>query len=63
MTRLALAIAASALGAIAAGLGVLPVAVLFIAKPLTTVLLIVHAARRGADEPRARSWMLVGLVL
>lgn len=63
MTGLALAIAASALVAIAAGLGVLPLAVLFIAKPLTTVLLIVHAARRGADEPSARRWILVGLVL
>lgn len=36
---------------------------LFIAKPLTTVLLIVHAARRGAHEPRARRWILAGLVL
>lgn len=60
---LAPAMAASALLAIAAGLGVLPLAVLFIAKPLTTVLLIVHAARRGADEPRARRWILAGLAL
>ncbi|WP_341887901.1 lysoplasmalogenase, partial [Variovorax sp. YR752] len=29
----------------------------------TTVLLIVHAARRGADEPAARRWILAGLVL
>lgn len=63
MTMLAPAMAASALLAIAAGLGVLPLAVLFIAKPLTTVLLIVHAARRGADEPRARRWILAGLAL
>lgn len=49
--------------AIAAGLGALPQAVLFVAKPLTTVLLIVHAARRGADEPRARRWIVAGLVL
>lgn len=58
-----LPIAASALVAIAAGLGLLPGAVLFAAKPLTTVLLIVHAARRGADEPVARRWILAGLAL
>lgn len=63
MGALPLAIAASALVAIAAGLGLLPGAVLFAAKPLTTVLLIVHAARRGADEPVARRWILVGLAL
>lgn len=57
------AIAVSALVAIAAGLGLLPGAVLFVAKPLATVLLIVHAARRGADEPVARRWILAGLVL
>lgn len=60
---LPLAIAAAALVAIAAGLGLLPGSVLFAAKPLTTVLLIVHAARRGADEPAARRWILAGLVL
>lgn len=49
--------------AIAAGLGWLPTGLLFIAKPMTTVLLIVHAAQRGADEPRARRWILTGLVL
>lgn len=63
MGVLPLAIAASALVAIAAGLGLLPGAVLFAAKPLTTVLLIVHAARRGADEPVARRWILAGLAL
>lgn len=60
---LPLAIAASALAAILAGLGVVPGALLFAAKPLTTVLLIVHAARRGHDEPTARRWILAGLVL
>ncbi|TXC67408.1 hypothetical protein FSC37_22115 [Piscinibacter aquaticus] len=60
---LPLAIALTATVAIAAGLGLLPAAALFVAKPLTTVLLIVHAARRGADEPVARRWILVGLVL
>lgn len=61
--RLNLFILASALLAVAAGLGLLPVALLFVAKPLTTVLLIVHAARRGHDEPRARRWILAGLAL
>lgn len=60
---LPLAIVASALLAIGAGLGVLPAALLFVAKPLTTVLLIVHAARRGHDEPEVRRWILAGLVL
>jgi len=57
------AIVLSALAAIAAGIGILPAFVLFMAKPLTTLLLIVHAARRGADEPAARRWILAGLVL
>jgi uncharacterized membrane protein YhhN len=60
---LPLAILIFAALAIAAGLGILPAFVLFMAKPLTTVLLIVHAARRGADEPAARRWILAGLVL
>jgi len=49
--------------AIAAGVGLLPPAVLFLAKPLATVLIIVHAAQRGHDEPVARRWILAGLVL
>lgn len=53
----------AALLAIAAGLGVLPAPVLFVAKPLTTVLLIVHAAGRGADEPAVRRRILAGLAL
>lgn len=63
MSPLTPAIMLSAALAIAAGLGILPAFVLFIAKPLTTVLLIAHAARRGADEPAARRWILAGLVL
>ena len=40
------------------------VALLFVAKPLTTVLLIVRAmGPRGHDEPRVRRWILAGLVL
>ena len=49
--------------AIGAGTGLLPLPVLFVAKPLATVLIIVHAARRGHDEPVARRWILAGLVL
>lgn len=60
---LGLLVLASALTAIAAGIGLLPLALLFVAKPLTTVLLIVRAARRGHDEARARRWILAGLLL
>ncbi len=63
MSFVPVAIGLSALAAIAAGIGLLPQALLFVAKPLTTVLLIVHAARRGRDEPRVRRWILAGLVL
>ncbi|MFT3954610.1 MAG: lysoplasmalogenase [Piscinibacter sp.] len=63
MSWVPLAIVLSAATSIAAGISLLPAALLFIAKPLTTVLLIVHAARRGADEPRTRRWILAGLVL
>lgn len=49
--------------AIAAGVDLLPLPVLFVAKPLATALIIVHAARRGHDEPPARRWILAGLVL
>jgi uncharacterized membrane protein YhhN len=63
MNVLGIAASASALLAIAAGLGALPAPVLFLAKPLTTVLIIAHAAARGHDEAVARRWILVGLVL
>lgn len=49
--------------AIGAGTGLLPLPVLFVAKPMATVLIIVHAAQRGHDEPVARRWILAGLVL
>lgn len=57
------AIAASVATAIAAGLGVLPAAWLFVAKPLTTVLLIGLAWPRGLDAPTARRFVLIGLML
>lgn len=63
MRLLPVAIVMSATIAVAAGWGALPAWLLFAAKPLTTVLLIVHAAGRGADEPAARRWILGGLVL
>ena len=35
----------------------------FVCKPLTTLLIIVYAWPRGADEPRVRPWILAGLAL
>ena len=36
-------------------------ALLFVFKPLTTLLIIAHAWRRGADAPAARRFVLAGL--
>lgn len=54
---------ASAGVAIAAGLGLLPRELVFVAKPLATIGVIAWAASRGAREPRLRRWVLIGLVL
>lgn len=54
---------ASAIVAIAAGLGLLPREVVFVAKPLATIGVIAWAASRGTSTPRLRRWVLVGLVL
>jgi uncharacterized membrane protein YhhN len=54
---------ASAVVAIAAGLGLLPNEFVFVAKPLATALVIAWAATRGAGEPRLRRWLLIGLAL
>ena len=53
----------SALIAIAAqsGLGFVPPSFAFIAKPLTTVLLIAFAWPRGRTSPLPRRWVLIGL--
>ena len=53
----------SAALAIAAGVGVLPIVWLFVFKPLTTVLVIVHAWRRDGGKPTLRRAVLAGLVL
>lgn len=34
----------------------------FVFKPLTTILIVVHAALRGPGEPEMRRWVLAGLV-
>ncbi len=54
---------ASGMAAIAAALGLLPHALLFAAKPLTTMLIIGWAWSRGHDAPRLRRLVLIGLVL
>ena len=61
---LAAATAASALLAISAGPWALGLPWLaFVFKPLTTVLILLHAAGRGAAQPVQRRWVLAGLVL
>ena len=63
--KVALPLAAllSAAIAIAAGVGVLPPVLLFVFKPLTTLLIIVHAWRRDGGPPTLRRAVLAGLVL
>lgn len=53
----------AAAAAIGAALGLLPAALLFAAKPLTTLLIIAWAWSRGAAEPRLRRLVLLGLGL
>ena len=61
---LAAATAASGLLAIAAGPWALGLPWLaFVFKPLTTVLILLYAAGRGAAQPVQRRWVLAGLVL
>jgi uncharacterized membrane protein YhhN len=63
--RTALPVLAAASGAlcIAAAQGVLPAWLAFVFKPLTTLLVIAYAWPRGADTPKQRRLILIGLVL
>jgi uncharacterized membrane protein YhhN len=49
--------------AIAAFVGMLPAALAFVFKPLTTLLVIAHAWPRGAGQSRQRRLTRIGLVL
>ena len=61
--RLALAVFASALLAIASAPWALGLPALnFVFKPLTTLLIIALAWRRGRGQPAARRWVLAGLL-
>ena len=53
----------SAAIAIAAFSGALPLWLAFVFKPLTTLLVIAHAWPRGADAPRQRRLIRIGLCL
>jgi len=57
------AVIASAALAIAAGDGLIGSRWLFVFKPLTTLLVIGFAWRRGADAPSRQRWIRVGLLL
>lgn len=58
-----LAAAVSAALAIAAGVGWIDPSLLFVFKPLTTLLVIAHAWLRDGGPPVVRRWVLTGLVL
>ncbi len=60
---LGLAAALSAALAIAAGVGWIEPSLLFVFKPLTTVLVIAHAWRRDGGPSVVRRWVVAGLVL
>ena len=55
--------ALSAALCIAAGLGALPPVLVYVFKPLTTLLVIAWAWPRGRGEPAQRRWVLAGLWL
>lgn len=63
MSAVAAAALVSAALAIAAGIGLLPSWLLFVFKPLTTLLILLHAARRQGASPLARRWVMAGLLL
>jgi uncharacterized membrane protein YhhN len=59
---LAAATAGAAMLAIASSVGVLPRGIALVFKPLTTILILVHAWPRGTATPVARRFVLLGLV-
>jgi uncharacterized membrane protein YhhN len=59
---LAAATGGAAILAIAASVGVLPRGVALVFKPLTTILILVHAWPRGQSMPLARRFVLIGLL-
>jgi uncharacterized membrane protein YhhN len=63
LPRLAALTLLSAVLAILASVEVLPTLLLFAFKPLTTLLVMGHAWRRGAGAPRQRRLILLGLAL
>lgn len=56
-------VASAALAIAAAPWGLGQPLLLFVFKPLTTILILVHALLRGSDTPEIRRWVVVGLVL
>ncbi|MEP7101089.1 MAG: lysoplasmalogenase [Burkholderiales bacterium] len=56
-------VAASAAITILASTGVLPAPLVFAFKPLTTLLILAFAWPRGADAPKQRRFIRIGLVL
>jgi len=56
-------VALSAAITILASSGALPAALVFAFKPLTTLLILVFAWPRGADAPKQRRFIRIGLVL
>jgi uncharacterized membrane protein YhhN len=60
---LPLAVLLSGALAIASALAVVPASLHFVFKPLTTLLIIVHALARDGGSPTVRRWVLTGLVM
>ena len=56
-------VALSGAAAILAFIGVLPTQLAFVFKPLTTLLIIAFAWPRGADAPKQRTLVRIGLIL
>jgi uncharacterized membrane protein YhhN len=56
-------VASAALAVAAAPWGLDQPLLLFVFKPLATILILVHALMRGLDTPETRRWIVAGLVL